>query len=167
MESNFPEKLLSMCVTARNCREALMEQGERLHPINGLSQRRRRRGRAARKMGGGSQCNHSALSPSAERKGKCHSQTKLRAWGNPAFISKDMADPVTERPKPRNFLSVPVQTACPLLTMSPRGSATTAGLCGGFPCLHDLRLHTMRQRNLVKRGARTVFGPLTPDPPTI
>ena len=167
MEGSFPEKLLGVCVTARNCREALMERGERLRPINGLSRRRRRRGRGVRKMDGGSQCNHSALSPSAERKGKRHSQTKLRAWGNPAFVSKDTADPVTEQPKPRSFLPVPVQTACPLLATSPRGSATIAGLCGGFPCLHDLRSHTMRQRNLVKPGARMVFGPLTPDPPTI
>jgi len=53
MEGNFPEKLLGICVTARNCREALMEQGERLHPVNGPSQRRRKRGRVARKVGGG------------------------------------------------------------------------------------------------------------------
>lgn len=64
-------------------------------------------GRVVRKMGGGSQCKPSALAPSAERKGKCHSQTNLQAWGNPAFVSKDMADPVAEKHKPPQFCPCP------------------------------------------------------------
>lgn len=117
-----------------------MEPGERLRPINGLSWRRRRRGRMVRKVGGESQCNHSALSPSAERKGKRHSQTKLRARGNPACVSKDMVDPVAEQPKHRDFLPIPVQTACPLLATSPHSSDAIEGSAVAFPayttCAH-------------------------------
>lgn len=115
-----------------------------------------------RNMGGGSQCNHSALSLAAGRKGKHHSPMKLQAWGNPPFLPKDMAGPVAEQHKTCNF-SLSKQ----LVSCSPRGLATIAGLCGGFPSLHDLSLHTRRQRNPVKLGARMVFGPPTPDPPTI
>lgn len=80
MEGNSPEKILGMCVRERDCREALMKQGER--PMDDLFQRRRR-GRAVKKRSG-SQFNHSALSPSAERKGKLRCECG-------EFIPKDRA----------------------------------------------------------------------------
>lgn len=122
---------------------------------------RRRRGRAVEKRSG-SQFNHRALSPPAERKGKrrCECGQTLHSFPKTGLTQ------CLSNPSPAIFSPPLCKQLVPCSPRPPVAQPPWQGLAVALPAHMACAQHTMPQRNLIKAGAGMVFGPATPDPPT-